>query len=463
MLGAGLRPRRAPGGAARGRAAGRRARPRPHVARGAAAQPDGDRRAGPAARRPVRARRDARGRCPAWCSARSSRRCGSASQLAAAVAVQVRRHGRPKNAQNNPQPRSCATRASAGRSRAARTWHAAAAARRRRHRARRWAGGYMMARLGRAAWPRASSHSGDAPLAAARPRSTWRRWCSSTAPTLALIVGPVALAAIVGGVGWQRRCRAAGSSRAGAAAAQPRHASARSTASSGSRRRRRASTRSKTLDRRRPSSRWVALAHRLAAASTRRRALGLAWRPTDAARAGWAQLDCAAAGRSRWSLVVLACADYGLQRWRTDASLKMTKQEVKDEAQAAAKATPRSRAASAGSSARWRAGGCCGGQARPPSSSPTRPTSRSRSSTGATTMARAAGASPRAPTTWPQQIRDVAREHGVPIVENVPLAQALYARRRGRRDDSRPTLFGAVAEVLALPDPHQAAGAVGAR
>jgi flagellar biosynthetic protein FlhB len=47
-----------------------------------------------------------------------------------------------------------------------------------------------------------------------------------------------------------------------------------------------------------------------------------------------------------------------------------------------------------------------------------------------------------------QRIREVARAHGVPIVENVPLAQALY--RGAEVGDTIPgDLFGAVAEVLA--------------
>ena len=46
------------------------------------------------------------------------------------------------------------------------------------------------------------------------------------------------------------------------------------------------------------------------------------------------------------------------------------------------------------------------------------------------------------------RIRAIAREHGVPIVENVPLAQALY---RGVEVGAfiPAELFGAVAEVLA--------------
>ncbi len=47
-----------------------------------------------------------------------------------------------------------------------------------------------------------------------------------------------------------------------------------------------------------------------------------------------------------------------------------------------------------------------------------------------------------------QRIKEIAREHGVPIVENVPLAQALY--RTAEVGDLIPgDLFEAVAEVLA--------------
>ncbi len=46
------------------------------------------------------------------------------------------------------------------------------------------------------------------------------------------------------------------------------------------------------------------------------------------------------------------------------------------------------------------------------------------------------------------QIRERAREHGVPIVENKPLAQALF--KTAEIGESIPApLFAAVAEVLA--------------
>ena len=47
-----------------------------------------------------------------------------------------------------------------------------------------------------------------------------------------------------------------------------------------------------------------------------------------------------------------------------------------------------------------------------------------------------------------QKIKQIAYDHGVPTVENVPLAQALY--KSAEVGDAIPAdLFGAVAEVLA--------------
>ena len=46
------------------------------------------------------------------------------------------------------------------------------------------------------------------------------------------------------------------------------------------------------------------------------------------------------------------------------------------------------------------------------------------------------------------RIRDVAEEHGVPIVENPPLAQALYKSVEVGSEIS-PHLYRAVAEILA--------------
>ena len=47
------------------------------------------------------------------------------------------------------------------------------------------------------------------------------------------------------------------------------------------------------------------------------------------------------------------------------------------------------------------------------------------------------------------KIREIAKQHNVPVVENVPLARALY--KTAKVGDSVPrTLYKAVAEVLAF-------------
>jgi flagellar biosynthetic protein FlhB len=48
-----------------------------------------------------------------------------------------------------------------------------------------------------------------------------------------------------------------------------------------------------------------------------------------------------------------------------------------------------------------------------------------------------------------QRIKEIAREHGVPIVEDKPLAQALFHNVEIGQDIS-PELYKAVAEVLAF-------------
>ncbi len=59
-----------------------------------------------------------------------------------------------------------------------------------------------------------------------------------------------------------------------------------------------------------------------------------------------------------------------------------------------------------------------------------------------------------------ERIKKVAREHGVPIVENVALARALVQANAEVGDSIPGDLFEAVAEVLAHLITHEAAGAV---
>jgi flagellar biosynthetic protein FlhB len=172
----------------------------------------------------------------------------------------------------------------------------------------------------------------------------------------------------------------------------------------------------------------------------------LAWMsPESAAIAGWAWVR-----RLLWqggtALLILAGADVGWQWWRYYANLKMTRQELRDEARSS-DGNPEIKA-------------------------------RVRRVQREMVKKRMLAAVPRAtvvvtnPTHYAValeyrrgemlapvvvakgkdllalRIKQVAREHGVPLIENVPLAQALY--QGAEVGESIPAaLFGAVAEVLA--------------
>ncbi len=147
------------------------------------------------------------------------------------------------------------------------------------------------------------------------------------------------------------------------------------------------------------------------------------------------------------AMLALAGADYGLQRWRLMKSLKMTKQEVKDELRS-------SRGQPGDQGARPRASRCTMARQRMLAAVPkatvvvTNPTHFA----VALEYRRAEMAAPRVLAKGrgllAQRIKAIAREHGVPMVENVPLAQALY--KTVEVGDFIPAaLFEAVAEVLA--------------
>jgi flagellar biosynthetic protein FlhB len=146
------------------------------------------------------------------------------------------------------------------------------------------------------------------------------------------------------------------------------------------------------------------------------------------------------------ALVVLGAADYGIQRWRLMSSLKMTRQEVTEEAR--------------------------NDEGRPEVKARVRRVQREmsrRRMLRATAHATVVITNPthyaialeydREKTAAPVvvakgrdvlagKIREIARLNGVPIVENPPLARALYAG--AEVGDTIPgPLFGAVAEVLA--------------
>jgi flagellar biosynthesis protein FlhB len=145
-------------------------------------------------------------------------------------------------------------------------------------------------------------------------------------------------------------------------------------------------------------------------------------------------------------LVVIAAADYGVTRWQHQKSLKMTKQEVKDDLKLT-EGNPEIKA-------RLRRAQRDAARRRMMADVPkatvviTNPTHYA----VALEYRRETMVAPRVVAKGRNliaaKIREIARAHDVPIVENVPLAQSLYkATEVGETIPGE--LFGAVAEVLA--------------
>jgi flagellar biosynthesis protein FlhB len=174
--------------------------------------------------------------------------------------------------------------------------------------------------------------------------------------------------------------------------------------------------------------------------------LGYAWvSPVNAGQRAWERIE-QLLWRVSWSLAVLAIFDYALQRYRLMSSLKMSKQEIRDEAKE--------------------------GEGNPEVKAKVRRIQRDMSRrrmindvakatvviTNPTHFAVALRYD-RATMSAPQviakgqdhlalKIREQARKHGVPIVENKPLAQTLFKTAEVGETIPAP-LFNAVAEVLA--------------
>lgn len=154
----------------------------------------------------------------------------------------------------------------------------------------------------------------------------------------------------------------------------------------------------------------------------------------------WIFLKCAIV------IALMAAADYAFQRWQFMKKMKMTKQEVKEEAKMTEgdpQVKGRIRAIQM-EMARRRM------MAEVPSAdvvitNPTRLAIALRyegqSMAAPLVVAKGAGA-------IAQRIREVAAEHHVPLVEDKPLAQALY-KTAGLNEPIPEHLFQAVAEVLA--------------
>jgi flagellar biosynthetic protein FlhB len=167
--------------------------------------------------------------------------------------------------------------------------------------------------------------------------------------------------------------------------------------------------------------------------------------PADAARAAWRHTEWLL-WRVALGLGVLAIGDYMLQRHRLMSSLKMTKQEVKDEA--------KQQDGSAEVKGKIRRIQMDMARRRMMNDIPratvviTNPTHYAvaleyRRGEMAAPIVLAKGVDQVA-----LKIREKAREHGIPIVENRPLAQGLYATAEIGEPIPGP-LFAAVAEVLA--------------
>ena len=150
--------------------------------------------------------------------------------------------------------------------------------------------------------------------------------------------------------------------------------------------------------------------------------------------------------RASLALVILGCGDYALQRWRWFSQLKMTRQEVRDEAkhnEGSPEIKARVRRVQREMTRRRMLHAV-----KTATVVVTNPTHFAvaleyRRDVMAAPLVVAKGQDEVA-----ARIRAVAREHGVPIVENVTLARALF--KSAEVGDVIPAdLFGAVAEMLA--------------
>ena len=167
--------------------------------------------------------------------------------------------------------------------------------------------------------------------------------------------------------------------------------------------------------------------------------------PASAAVTGWQHL-LELLWRSGIILFGLAGADFGLQYWRQQSSLRMSKQDLKDEAKAS-EGSPeiKQRVRRVQREINRRRMLSAVKQATVVITNPTHyavALEYRRSSMSAPVVVA------KGKDLMAQRIKAIARDRGVPIIENVSLAQALY--KGTEVGDSIPAaLFGAVAEILA--------------
>jgi flagellar biosynthetic protein FlhB len=172
----------------------------------------------------------------------------------------------------------------------------------------------------------------------------------------------------------------------------------------------------------------------------------MAWQtPLGAAMLAWEHADTLL-WRVALGLGVLALGDYALQKYRLMSALRMTKQEVRDEARmmdGSPEIKRRVRRAQVEMARRRMMQDVA--RATVVITNPTHyaVALEYRREKMAAPIVLAKGADHIA-----LHIREIARSHGVPIIENKPLAQTLY--RTAEVGETIPAaLFGAVAEVLA--------------
>ncbi len=174
--------------------------------------------------------------------------------------------------------------------------------------------------------------------------------------------------------------------------------------------------------------------------------LRLAWlSPADAAITGWTHIE-SLLWRVSFALGALALGDYALQAYRLHSSLKMTRQEVRDEA--------RSQEGSVEVKGRVRKIQREMARRRMMSDVKKATVVIMNPTHFAVALEYRRDSMP-APRVLAKgrdhlalRIRDMAREHGIPIVENKPLAQMLF--KTTEVGDTIPApMFAAVAEVLA--------------
>lgn len=161
----------------------------------------------------------------------------------------------------------------------------------------------------------------------------------------------------------------------------------------------------------------------------------------------WASLANGLAMRVGGAYLVLAFADYAYQRWSLTKSLRMTKDEVKQDMKSS-EGDPFLRGrirAQQRRIARQRM------MSRVPKADVviTNPTHFAVALEYDREKMKAPRVVAKGAALIAQRIKDLAREHGVPVVENPPVARALY-RAAEIDEEIPPDLYVAVAEVLAF-------------